>query len=77
MFCQGGAVGFWRGDLHGLPSDLAALRPTVVPMVPRQLNRLRDRALGSASGSRGGDVAGSLKIGSTDHATSRAYYTEC
>ena len=51
MFCQGGVVGFWRGDLRGLPADLAALQPSVVPMVPRQLNRLRDRALSRASGS--------------------------
>ncbi|XP_043237225.1 long-chain-fatty-acid--CoA ligase 1-like [Amphibalanus amphitrite] len=51
LFSQGGSVGYWSGDLHDLPSDLSALRPTVVPMVPRQLNRLKDRAVAWAAGS--------------------------
>lgn len=40
---KGGAVGFYSGDVKELPNDLKALRPTLMPIVPRLLNRVYDK----------------------------------
>lgn len=45
MYMVGGAVGFYSGDIHNLPDDMKALRPTVMPAVPRLLNRIYDKAM--------------------------------
>uniref|UniRef100_A0A8R1EAG7 long-chain-fatty-acid--CoA ligase n=3 Tax=Caenorhabditis japonica TaxID=281687 RepID=A0A8R1EAG7_CAEJA len=42
-FCVGAKVGFYRGDIRVLAEDIKELRPTVVPVVPRVLNRLYDK----------------------------------
>eukprot|EP01130_Rhizamoeba_saxonica_P000819 TRINITY_DN10727_c0_g1_i1.p1 TRINITY_DN10727_c0_g1~~TRINITY_DN10727_c0_g1_i1.p1 ORF type:complete len:652 (-),score=177.93 TRINITY_DN10727_c0_g1_i1:24-1979(-) len=54
VIANGGRVGFFRGDvkLH-LFDDIALLRPTIFPSVPRLFNRLHDKvlqAVGEGSG---------------------------
>ncbi|KAK5964664.1 Long-chain-fatty-acid--CoA ligase [Trichostrongylus colubriformis] len=44
-FAKGARVGFYRGDIRGLADDIKELRPTVVPVVPRVLNRLYDKVM--------------------------------
>lgn len=41
----GGRVGFYRGDVRVLAEDLQELRPTLVPTVPRVLNRIYDKVM--------------------------------
>ena len=43
MYMQGGAVGFFGGDIRNLTEDFKALKPTVTPAVPRLLNRIHDK----------------------------------
>jgi long-chain acyl-CoA synthetase len=45
MFTQGGRVGFFRGDIRGLVDDIKTLQPTLLPVVPRVLNRIYDKAM--------------------------------
>ncbi|XP_062380415.1 long-chain-fatty-acid--CoA ligase 1-like [Sardina pilchardus] len=49
MLAHGAGIGFFQGDIRLLMEDLAALRPTVFPVVPRLLNRMYDRIHGQAS----------------------------
>lgn len=42
-YMQGGAVGFFGGDVRNLMDDMKALRPTITPAVPRLLNRIFDK----------------------------------
>ncbi|KAK6060704.1 long-chain-fatty-acid CoA ligase 5 family protein [Cooperia oncophora] len=44
-FAKGARVGFYRGDIRLLAEDIKELRPTVVPVVPRVLNRLYDKVM--------------------------------
>ncbi|KAJ0400297.1 hypothetical protein ATCC90586_004254 [Pythium insidiosum] len=46
---EGGSVGFFQGEVSKLLSDLAALRPTMLPSVPRVLNRIHDSILQGVS----------------------------
>uniref|UniRef100_A0AAY4E6G2 Arachidonate--CoA ligase n=1 Tax=Denticeps clupeoides TaxID=299321 RepID=A0AAY4E6G2_9TELE len=43
VFCHGGRVGFFQGDIRLLSDDMKALRPTIFPVVPRLLNRMYDK----------------------------------
>ncbi|XP_055923850.1 long-chain-fatty-acid--CoA ligase 5 isoform X1 [Eupeodes corollae] len=43
IYYVGGAVGFYSGDIKELTNDLKALKPTVMPAVPRLLNRVYDK----------------------------------
>lgn len=43
MFYAGGAIGYYSGDIKELTNDLKALKPTVMPAVPRLLNRVYDK----------------------------------
>ncbi|XP_058810424.1 long-chain-fatty-acid--CoA ligase 5 [Phymastichus coffea] len=43
MFMVGGAVGFYSGDIKKLTDDMKVLKPTVMPAVPRLLNRLYNK----------------------------------
>lgn len=52
IYYSGGAVGFYSGDIKELTNDLKALRPTVMPAVPRLLNRVYDKIHAEVSGSR-------------------------
>ncbi|XP_072395967.1 long-chain-fatty-acid--CoA ligase 5 isoform X3 [Diabrotica undecimpunctata] len=51
MYCVGGAVGFFLGDIRRLSDDMKALKPTVTPAVPRLLNRIYDKVQSDISGS--------------------------
>jgi long-chain acyl-CoA synthetase len=42
LFC-GAAIGFFRGNVLKLKDDLASLRPTIFPSVPRLFNKFHDR----------------------------------
>lgn len=52
MFMLGGRVGYFRGDVKLLLEDIAVLKPTVFPSVPRLLNRLYDKVMSTVSSSR-------------------------
>lgn len=39
MYMVGGAVGFYCGNIKNLLDDMKYLKPTVMPAVPRLLNR--------------------------------------
>jgi long-chain acyl-CoA synthetase len=45
VYYSGGAVGFFSGDIKQLTNDLKVLKPTVMPAVPRLLNRVYDKIL--------------------------------
>lgn len=49
MLAHGASIGFFQGDIRVLMEDLAALKPTVFPVVPRLLNRMYDRIHSQAS----------------------------
>lgn len=51
-FMIGARVGFYRGDIRGLVDDIQELKPTVVPVVPRVLNRLYDKVMSEVNKSR-------------------------
>ena len=40
MYFKGASVGFYRGDVLLLLEDIAALKPTFFPSVPRLFNRI-------------------------------------
>lgn len=42
---RGAHIGFFRGDIKTLTQDIAALRPTIFPSVPRLLNRMFDKVM--------------------------------
>uniref|UniRef100_A0A7E4VBD5 Long-chain-fatty-acid--CoA ligase n=1 Tax=Panagrellus redivivus TaxID=6233 RepID=A0A7E4VBD5_PANRE len=48
VFTVGGRVGYFRGDIRLLADDIKTLRPTVLPVVPRVLNRIYDRVMAEA-----------------------------
>ncbi|XP_043281122.1 long-chain-fatty-acid--CoA ligase 1 isoform X2 [Venturia canescens] len=43
IYMVGGSVGFYSGDIKTLADDMKALKPTVMPAVPRLLNRIYDK----------------------------------
>ncbi|XP_041088297.1 long-chain-fatty-acid--CoA ligase 6-like isoform X1 [Polyodon spathula] len=49
MFCHGARVGFYQGDIQLLTDDIKTLKPTFFPVVPRLLNRIYDKILGSVA----------------------------
>ncbi|XP_056140572.1 long-chain-fatty-acid--CoA ligase 1 [Lampris incognitus] len=49
MFCHGARVGFYQGDISLLMDDIKTLKPTFFPVVPRILNRIYDKILGSVT----------------------------
>ena len=40
---KGGRLGFFQGDIRNLSEDFRTLKPTVIPCVPRILNRMYDK----------------------------------
>ena len=38
----GASIGYFRGDVKGLMADMQALSPTILPIVPRLLNKMYD-----------------------------------
>ncbi|MGH0132210.1 UNVERIFIED_CONTAM: hypothetical protein FKN15_048937 [Acipenser sinensis] len=49
VYCHGGRIGFFQGDIRLLSEDMKALRPTVFPVVPRLLNRMYDKIFSQAN----------------------------
>uniref|UniRef100_A0A3B3V4S8 Arachidonate--CoA ligase n=1 Tax=Poecilia latipinna TaxID=48699 RepID=A0A3B3V4S8_9TELE len=49
VYCHGGRIGFYQGDIRLLPEDMKALRPTIFPVVPRLLNRMYDKIFSQAN----------------------------
>ena len=43
VLCAGASVAFYRGDPLMLIEDLQACRPTIMPVVPRVLNKVYDK----------------------------------
>lgn len=51
LLMVGASIGYFTGDIHNLSEDMKALRPTMVPAVPRLLNRIYDRVQAEISSS--------------------------
>lgn len=51
MYYVGGMVGFYSGDIRELNNDLKYLKPTIMPAVPRLLNRVYDKIQNDISAS--------------------------
>ncbi|CAM5132723.1 unnamed protein product [Eretmochelys imbricata] len=49
IYCHGGRIGFFQGDIRLLSDDMKTLRPTVFPVVPRLLNRMYDKIFSQAN----------------------------
>lgn len=49
MICTKSAIGFFQGDITKLMEDIAVLRPTIFPSVPRLFNRLYDKVHGAVN----------------------------
>lgn len=52
MYMQGGSVGFFLGDIRALMDDMKHLRPTLMPCVPRLLNRIYDKVWSNVADSK-------------------------
>ena len=48
LVLAGGRIGFFCGNMRGLGTDLRDLRPTIVPTVPRVINRIYEQSTGLA-----------------------------
>ncbi|KAA0150037.1 hypothetical protein FNF29_05478 [Cafeteria roenbergensis] len=68
---RGAAIGFFSGDVSLLMDDLATLRPTIFPSVPRLFNRIHDKIKAKVSAS-GGAVQALFEYAYA----SKAYYLE-
>lgn len=42
-FQVGARVGYFKGDVRTMAEDIKELRPTIIPLVPRVLNRIYDK----------------------------------
>uniref|UniRef100_A0A8B9RJD4 long-chain-fatty-acid--CoA ligase n=1 Tax=Astyanax mexicanus TaxID=7994 RepID=A0A8B9RJD4_ASTMX len=51
VYCHGGRIGFFQGDIRLLSEDMKVLRPTIFPVVPRLLNRMYDKIFSQANNS--------------------------
>jgi long-chain acyl-CoA synthetase len=49
----GGTLCFWSGDTANLAADIAEAQPTHIPTVPRLLEKIHARVLGTAAGAGG------------------------
>jgi len=49
VLMAGGAIGFYSGNLKTLTDDMKSLKPTILPAVPRFLNRLYDSCVTTAN----------------------------
>jgi len=52
VYTEGGRVGFFSGDIKTLADDIKTLRPTILPVVPRVLNRVYDKVMNEVKKSR-------------------------
>jgi len=49
VFMTGGRVGFYSGNMRCVAADLKALQPTILPAVPKFMNRLYDSCVATAA----------------------------
>ena len=49
VFMAGGAVGFYCGNIKFAESDMKALKPTILPAVPKFLNKIYDACVTSVN----------------------------
>lgn len=52
VFMAGGAVGFYSGSIKFADSDMKSLSPTILPAVPKFLNRIYDSCVTAANKER-------------------------
>lgn len=52
IYSNGGSAGFFRGDIRGLADDIKILQPTILPVVPRVLNRMYDKVISEVNKSK-------------------------
>jgi len=52
VFCTGGRIGFFQGDVRKLMDDIKELQPTLFPSVPRLLNRFYDKVTAGVNASK-------------------------
>ena len=52
VFMAGGAVGFYSGNIKFADSDMKSLCPTILPAVPKFLNRIYDSCVTTANKER-------------------------
>jgi long-chain acyl-CoA synthetase len=45
MYLVGGSVGFYSGNIKFLVEDMKVLKPTIMPSVPRLLNRIYEKEM--------------------------------
>lgn len=43
LLCIGGSIGYYSGNTNELSADMKALKPTILPIVPRLLNKFNDQ----------------------------------
>ena len=53
VFMAGGAIGFYSGNIKFAESDMKALKPTILPAVPKFLNKIYDACVTSVNKVRG------------------------
>ena len=53
----GGTLAFWGGDTKNLAADIAEAKPTHVPTVPRLLEKIHTRVVGTAAAAGGAKAA--------------------
>jgi long-chain acyl-CoA synthetase len=53
----GGTLAFWGGDTKNLAADIAEAKPTHVPTVPRLLEKIHTRVVGTAEAAGGAKAA--------------------
>lgn len=70
----GGAVGFYSGDIRRLGDDLSALKPTMMPAVPRLLNRLYDKAQTEISNSKIKKLLFNMALSAKESELKRYFY---
>ncbi|VDK27068.1 unnamed protein product [Anisakis simplex] len=44
-FMTGMRIGYYNGDIKTVVDDIKELKPTILPMVPRVLNRIYDKVI--------------------------------
>jgi long-chain acyl-CoA synthetase len=52
VYTEGGRVGFFSGNIKTLADDIKTLSPTILPVVPRVLNRVYDKVMNEVNKSK-------------------------
>ncbi|GMS93212.1 hypothetical protein PENTCL1PPCAC_15387, partial [Pristionchus entomophagus] len=51
IICEGASIGYFQGSIKTLTDDIKELRPTMMPVVPRLMNRIFDSLMQKTEGS--------------------------